>query len=134
MDRVILNKLTSVDRCLTRIDEVYTNFETLQSNYTQQDAIILNIERACQACIDAALHFVKVKKLGLPQSSKEAFLLLQQNGIIDTELSKSMQNMVGFRNIAIHEYQSLNLEILDSIINTDIVELRTFISVLLKSD
>ena len=77
---------------------------------------------------------MKVKKLGLPQSSKEAFLLLQQNGIIDTELSKSMQNMVGFRNIAIHEYQSLNLEILDSIINTDIVELRTFISVLLKSD
>jgi len=45
-----------------------------------------------------------------------------------------MQNMVGFRNIAIHEYQSLNLEILDSIINTDIVELRTFLSVLLKSD
>ena len=77
---------------------------------------------------------MKVKKLGLPQSSKEAFLLLQQNGIIDTELSKSMQNMVGFRNIAIHEYQSLNLEILDSIINTDIVELRTFLSVLLKSD
>ena len=66
MDRVILNKLTSVDRCLTRIDEVYTNFETLQSNYTQQDAIILNIERACQGCIDRALHFVKVKKVVLP--------------------------------------------------------------------
>lgn len=133
MDRVLINKLTIVDKCLNRIEEEYVDLESLKANFTQQDAIILNIERACQACIDAALHFVKVRKLGLPQSSKEAFQILEKSRIIDTELTKSMQNMVGFRNIAIHEYQSLNLEILNSIIVKDKEDLRRFIGTIIAA-
>lgn len=133
MDRVLLNKLTIVDKCLNRIEEEYLDFESLKANFTQQDAIILNIERACQACIDAALHIVKVSKLGLPQSSKEAFQILEKSKIIDTELAKSMQNMVGFRNIAIHEYQSLNLEILNSIIIKDKEDLRRFMGIIITT-
>lgn len=134
MDRVLLNKMSVVDKCLNRVDEEYSDFASLKSNFSKQDAIILNIERACQACIDAALHLIKEKKLGLPQTSKEAFHLLEKNKIIAAELSKSMQNMVGFRNIAIHEYQSLNIEILNSIIVKDKEDLRTFIGILSKLD
>jgi uncharacterized protein YutE (UPF0331/DUF86 family) len=132
MSRVLLNKMAIVHRCLNRINEEYTDFETLQANFTKQDAIILNLERACQACIDAALHVVKEKKLGIPQNSKEAFQILEKERIIDSSLSISMQNMVGFRNIAIHEYQSLKLEILNSIITSEKDELSKFMGVLVK--
>lgn len=60
-DDVIINKAATVERCIRRIQEDYdTDFRT---NFTKQDAVILNLERACQACIDMAAHTVKARKL-----------------------------------------------------------------------
>ncbi len=44
------------------------------------DRFTLNIERACQAAIDMAMHRVASAHLGIPQSSGEAFTLLEQAG------------------------------------------------------
>lgn len=67
---IILNKISTIERCLKRIDEEYDhNADNLQ-NYTKQDSIILNIQRACEASIDIAMHVVAEKKLGIPQTSR----------------------------------------------------------------
>lgn len=67
---IILNKISNIERCLKRIDEEYDhNADNLQ-NYTKQDSIILNIQRACEASIDIAMHVVAEKKLGIPQTSR----------------------------------------------------------------
>ena len=62
------------------------------------------------------MHVVAERRLGLPQSSREAFALLSQNGILEPELSKRLQAMVGFRNIAVHDYQALQLPIVEAVI------------------
>lgn len=72
-------------------------------NYTKQDSIILNIQRATEACIDLAMHIVAEKSLGIPQSSRDGFGLLYKSGIIDEELNKKLKAMVGFRNIVVRE-------------------------------
>lgn len=46
----------------------------------------MNLERAIQACIDCAQYIVKQNKLGIPQFSREAFELLELNGIIGSDL------------------------------------------------
>jgi uncharacterized protein YutE (UPF0331/DUF86 family) len=63
-----------------------------------------------------AMHIVAKKHLGVPQSSAGAFLLLEKANVIDTSLSRSLQGMTGFRNVAIHEYQELNTEVLEWIV------------------
>jgi uncharacterized protein YutE (UPF0331/DUF86 family) len=55
-------------------------FNPALDNYTHIDAMILNIERACQAAIDLAQHLVAEHHLGSPQSSAELFILLKKNG------------------------------------------------------
>ena len=40
----------------------------------------------------------------------------KKNNIISKELSKNLQRMVGFRNIAVHDYQAISLDILQKII------------------
>ena len=62
------------------------------------------------------MHIVAEKRLGLPQTSREAFDLLQDQSIIDEEVAKRLKAMVGFRNIAVHDYQTLNLDILKQIV------------------
>ncbi|GAB6158040.1 type II toxin-antitoxin system toxin [Desulfotomaculum varum] len=131
---VILNKTQVIKRCMKRIQEEYdNNFQNLL-NYTKQDSIILNIQRACEAAIDLAMHVVAEKKLGLPQSSRQAFDLLYENGLIERELSERLKAMVGFRNIAVHDYQSVNLNILQKIIENHLVDLESFAGILIKRD
>ncbi|CCO09149.1 conserved hypothetical protein [Desulforamulus hydrothermalis Lam5 = DSM 18033] len=131
---VILNKTQVIKRCKKRIQEEYdNNFQNLL-NYTRQDSIILNIQRACEAAIDLAMHVVAEKKLGLPQSSRQAFDLLYENGLIERELSERLKAMVGFRNIAVHDYQSVNLNILQKIIENHLADLETFAGILVKLD
>ncbi|MEW6428217.1 MAG: DUF86 domain-containing protein [Thermodesulfobacteriota bacterium] len=109
-DDIVLNKAAIIERCLRRIGEEYAACPEL-NNYTHLDAMILNIERACQAAIDMAMHFVAMRRLGIPQGSADAFALLARGGILDKELSLRLMGMVGFRNVAIHEYQGLDMEI-----------------------
>jgi len=127
MDDVLLNKATNIDRCLARIDEEYTGHESeLETNYTRQDAIILNLQRACEAAIDAAMHLVRTRKLGVPQRSRDAFSLLQDAGILDAELSDVLKKMVGFRNVSIHDYTELNMKVVRSILERRLDDLRRF--------
>lgn len=41
---------------------------------------------------------------------------IKKNNIISKELTKNLQGMVGFRNIAVHDYQAISLDILQKII------------------
>jgi len=76
MDDVVLNKSESIRRYIKRIEEDYD--EEFESNYTKQDAVILNIQRAIQQTIDLGAYIVKKYKLGIPKSSKEIFEILEK--------------------------------------------------------
>lgn len=128
---VVLSKMARIERCVKRVNEVYgSNPENLQ-DFTKQDSIILNIQRACEASIDLAMHIVSDLKLGLPKTSREAFKLLEQNNIIDHELAKTLMNMVGFRNIAMHDYQAIELNILQAIIENYLGDFKAYTAAIL---
>lgn len=115
---ILYNKTETLKRCIKRIHEEYGNDPKNLENFTRQDAIMMNIQRYCEACIDIASHIIREKKLGVPQSSRDAFAILAQNNIINDGLSERLQAMVGFRNIAVHDYQKLNLRIVEKIIES----------------
>lgn len=133
-DDVILNKAASIERCLHRIEEEYAgNEQNLVRNQTKQDAIVLNLQRACETAIDLAMYVVSQRKLGVPQDSRDAFSLLQTAGILPADLARHMQRMVGFRNVAIHEYTRLNLDVVRTIITKQLDDFRTFSSTIVKA-
>jgi len=133
-DDVILNKAATIERCLQRVLNEYAgDKQNLVSNQTKQDAIILNLQRACESAIDLSMYVVSQRKLGVPQDSRDAFTLLQTSGIISTDLATRMQHMVGFRNVAVHEYTRLNLDVVHAIITKQLVDFRTFSSIIVKA-
>jgi uncharacterized protein YutE (UPF0331/DUF86 family) len=124
-DDVLLNKCEIVERCLKRIQEDYEGHESeLSDDFMRQDAILLNIQRMCEASIDLAMHVVRVRALGLPRESRGAFELLKSAQLMDTELADKIMKMVGFRNLAVYNYQSIDLEILHAIINQHLNDFR----------
>jgi uncharacterized protein YutE (UPF0331/DUF86 family) len=129
---VILNKIQVIRRCCERIREEYDGNPEHLTNYTKQDSIILNLQRACEAAIDLAMFVVSERKLGLPQTSRDAFDLLLQERLIPDELGQNLKAMVGFRNIAVHNYQAVNLEIVKTIIEDHLSDFSDFAATVLK--
>ncbi len=133
-DDVILNKAASIERCLQRIQDEYAgDKQNLIANQTKQDAIVLNLQRVCETAIDLAMYVVSQRKLGVPQDSRDAFSLLQAAGILPADLAQRMQRMVGFRNVAIHEYTRLNLDVVYAIITKHLNDFRLFSSMIVKA-
>lgn len=56
-----------------------------------------------------AMHLVSERKLGVPKMSHEAFKILQDADIIEESFAEALMNMVGFHNIAVHDYQAFFL-------------------------
>lgn len=128
MNDSILNKLATIDRCLKRIRDVYTlakdNFET---DYTSQDSIILNLQRACEASIDTANILNKQHQTGIPQSSRDSFELLKKANFISAPLALNLQKMVGLRNVAVYDYQTLNLDIVKHVVENRLSDFEDFV-------
>lgn len=86
---------------------------------------------ACEAVIDVAMYVVSNRKLGVPQTKKEAIDLLYNNNIIDEEMSKNMRNMVVFRNIAVHDYKKIENDIIIEVLENHLKDLVEFIKIFL---
>lgn len=124
-DDVVLQKLASIDRCLRAIrDYVGGDLARLQEPIVL-DAVVLNLQRACEQAIDAACREVSRRGLGIPTDSADAFTLLERERLLSPAVAERMRRMVGFRNIAVHEYRKL-----DPVVVRTVVEhrLRDFVA------
>ena len=135
IDDVLINKAASIERCVARAREEYQkNSSTFATDFTRQDAAILNIQRACEAALDMGQHLIRREKLGVPQSARDVFELLSRGGWLEVSLLATMKNMVGFRNIAVHEYQTLQLPITVAIITEHLDDFVAFSSAIIRKD
>ena len=123
---VILNKTAIIERCIRRIREEYAGNPENLFDLTKQDSIVLNIQRAAEASIDLTMHIIAEQGLGIPQNSREAFDFLAANGYIENELCSRLKSMVGFRNIAVHDYQALDMSILQNVVELRLEDLSEF--------
>lgn len=112
-----INKTQTVQRCVLRAREEYEAAgDQFASNHSRQDAAILNVIRACEATLDLANHVIRIRKLGVPNSSADAFRALVQAKVFVPALGERLVRMVGFRNVVVHAYQVLDLEIVKNVI------------------
>ncbi|WP_430348290.1 type VII toxin-antitoxin system HepT family RNase toxin [Thermoanaerobacterium thermosaccharolyticum] len=71
-------------------------------------------------------------KLHIPQNSRDAFELLRKNGVIDDALEKKLKSMVGFRNITVHNYQLIDLKVVQDLIENGLNDLIVFSRIILQ--
>jgi uncharacterized protein YutE (UPF0331/DUF86 family) len=115
-DDVVMQKLASIDRCVRAIhDYVAGDLERLREPIVL-DAVVLNLQRACEQAIDAACREVSRRGLGIPSDSADAFTLLERERLLSAAVAERMRRMVGFRNVAVHEYRRLDPAIVRTVV------------------
>jgi uncharacterized protein YutE (UPF0331/DUF86 family) len=123
---VVLSKINIIKNCLMAIEKA-----TLKERDEDFKLSIyeLNLQRAVQACIDLANIILAKEGLGLPNSYRQSFEILNKHQVIDDALTKKMIGMVGFRNISVHDYGQIKPEIVHKIVNSHLVDFEAFYTV-----
>ena len=132
-NEVILKKIESLSNCIKRLeDKCPKNVDLLKKDIDLQDIINLNLERAVQISVDIASITIAEQDFKTAETMAGCFSVLEENNIIDTDLSRKLQCSVGFRNISVHEYQKIDLDIIYDIITNSLENFKKFIQAILE--
>ncbi len=108
-DKVLLHKAKVIERCVARAREEHIATQGhFSTDHTRQDAAVLNLQRSCEAALDMAQRVISQKGWGVAETSKDLFVVLQRQQVMEAALAKTLINMVGFRTLAVHDYEELN--------------------------
>lgn len=131
MDReVVEQKLESLRRCLLRIEtKCPTDAATLAADMDLQDIVSLNLSRAVQISVDIGAHLIAGMEVPPPDTMGQTFDLLAQESVLNIELASSLKKAVGFRNIAVHNYENINWNIVHSIVKYHLADFSEFAKV-----
>ncbi len=126
---VVLSKINIIKNCLMAIEKATIHEKDEDFKLAIYE---LNLQRAIQACIDLANVVLSKEGLGLPNSYRQSFELLNKHQVIDSSLNQKLISMVGFRNISVHDYEQIKPEIVHSIINNYLIDFETFYTLILS--
>lgn len=128
MDReVIEQKLASLQRCLQRVQAALpAEVQDLEADFDKQDIVSLNLSRAVQLTVDMGAHLLSQQAGASPATMGQTFDLLAQQGVLDQGLASRLKKSVGFRNIAVHNYDRINWAIVHSIVKNHLGDFSEF--------
>ena len=134
IEDVLIQKITSLQRCVARARDLRRRAGGgFATSFDLQDAAVLNVLRACETSIDLANMLLRQDRLGIPSESREAFGILVREQRIAADLGERLQKMVGFRNVAVHQYRTLEPAIVAAVIDSGLDDLLTFAEVVRRS-
>jgi uncharacterized protein YutE (UPF0331/DUF86 family) len=79
-----------------------------------------------QSAIDIATYIIAEKGLRKPSTYRETFEILEEQRIIPEELANDLSDLAGFRNILVHIYWELDMNVIHGILQNDLRVLVTF--------
>ncbi|HEB80780.1 MAG TPA: DUF86 domain-containing protein [Chromatiales bacterium] len=128
MDReVVEQKLEALRRSVQRVQEKCPpEPAVLVQDADAQDIVAFNLARAVQLCVDIGAHLIADSNIPAPDTMGRIFDALAEVGCIDHELAGRLKKAVGFRNIAVHNYQAIDWHIVHTIALTRLADFRAF--------
>jgi len=133
-DVLIMQKMDALSRCVARIEQKRpASLSMFEEDIDAQDIISVNLERAVQQCVDAAMIILSNLGAPVPATMAEAFDELYARRVIDEKLCASMQKAVGFRNLLVHAYQKIDWRRVWDIISNNIDDFRRFAEAVLRA-
>ena len=124
---LIAQKLAFIETCVQELRTLARPAEILH-DVREARFVLHTLQIAIQAALDVASHIVSDARLGEPETNRELFDRLAQHGWVSVDLAATMGRMAGFRNILVHGYGGLNLEVVRDIVEHRLADLLTFVT------
>src|SRR5262249_49632508 len=83
-------------------------------NFDLQDILALNLSRAIQLCLDIGAHVIADLDVPAPETMGQTFDILADAGLLEESLATRLKKAVGFRNITVYNYETIDWSIVHS--------------------
>ncbi|MGE6531807.1 type VII toxin-antitoxin system HepT family RNase toxin [Pseudomonas sp. NPDC077382] len=124
---IVERKLGSLMRCIARIrSKTPADINELLHDLDLQDVLVLNLSRAVQVCVDIAVHILSELKQPPPETIDKAFDMLAEEGFMNVALAQRLKRSVGFRNLAVHNFDVINSVIVYTIATKHLADFEAF--------
>lgn len=124
---LIAQKLAFIETCVQEL-RTLARPAAIRHDVREARFVLHTLQIAIQAALDVASHIVSDARLGEPETNRELFDRLAQHGWLSDDLAATMRRMAGFRNILVHGYGGLNLEIVRDIVEHHLDDLLLFVT------
>ena len=90
------------------------------------------LQVSIECCLDVANHIIASEKLRAPRDYSDSFLVIQEEGLIASELGDKLRQMAKFRNRLVHLYGEIDNTNVYEYIKGDLKDIEEFKSVIIK--
>ena len=124
---LVAKKLALIETYLRELRE-FANLAALASDLRERRFIEHTLQIAIQAVLDVASHIVSDDRLGEPETNAQLFDRLAEAGWISAAQRRALVAMAGFRNILVHGYATVDLDIVRDVIEHHLADLDDFVA------
>ena len=122
---LIYKKLAFIETWVRELREL-ARPERMAEDVREARFIEHTLQLAIQAALDVASHIVSARRLGEPETNRALFDLLGREGLVASALADSLHAMAGFRNVLVHGYVEVDLEVVQDILDNHLDDLLAF--------
>lgn len=123
---IVLAKVATVQKCVGIVRKLWFENDPVVPDWIRLDVTVLNVQRAVEACLDLANHLIAINSWGLAGSAVEAIGILVNNQLLPASETSVYRGMIGFRNIAVHNYREVDEAIVNGIVHDHLDDLERF--------
>ncbi len=122
---LVAKKLAFIETCVQELRNL-ARPERITDDLREARFVERTLQIAIQAALDVGSHIVSDERLGEPETNRDVFRLLGRAAIVEPDLAERLERMAGFRNVVVHAYQDVDLDIVRDIVQNRLVDLLDF--------
>ena len=119
---LVAKKLAFIETCVREL-RTLARPERIADDLREQRFVEHTLQLAIQAALDVGSHVVSDDRLGEPETGRDVFRLLGKAAVVPVDLAGRLEQMAGFRNVVIHLYQDVDLDIVRDVVENHLGDL-----------
>jgi len=124
---LVRRKLTELSEYVRQVSEYRdVTVEQYRADWKTQRIVERTLQMAIEACVDIAGHMVADRGLRAPATYADTFEILVQSGLLSPDLGEAMVKMTGFRNVIVHDYAGIDVEVVIRVLRERLDDFRRF--------
>ncbi len=124
---LVAKKLARIVTCLHEL-RTMASVDRLRDDVREKRFVEHTLQIAIQSALDVASHIASDQRLGEPETNRALFQLLARADVISTDLSERLAEMAGFRNVLVHGYDDVQVQIVEDVVRNHLGDLDEFVA------
>ncbi len=134
VDKLLVGrKLAQIDTYLKQIgDFSRISLNQYKINWRTQRIVERTLHILIEACVDIANHIISDREMRLPTAYADTFTVLMENKVIGKNLCGTLEKMARFRNVVVHQYETIDPTIVVSILHRNLRDFQKYKKAIIK--